>query len=806
MMSNSSSHPSAPWADAQRPPLERADLLLAAMNFDDKVNLVMGNTAALAHLGVPSLERVDASGGLRGDTGVTAFPAPLALAATFDAELAYAYGAAIGEEAREHGWAIILGPTVDVERRGNSGRLPEGYGEDPTLNGVIGERASRGMQDQHLITCLKHFTAYNQETDRNSLSIRVSDRALHEIYNAPFYTAIEAGSALSIMGSYPQVNGVYACENAALMDQLRAETNWSGFMMSDFMAGRDAVAGFNAGMDTTTLYPHFPREAFGDGRVSPERLDQAARRMLYAVFASGLFEHPVGALDQAKPVKTPAHQSLARRVAEAGIVLLKNEPPVLPLNKARLRTLAVIGCVNQDGITGPEGSSYVVPGDYVTPLDAITAVAGEQVQVLFAQGSHGDHPLPVIPSAALSTPDGASAGLLGVFYANPNFAGDPVATQVMPTLDFAAAPVEGLPGGWSARWTGKLTSPVTGWVNFSALCSGHVEVSVNGQCVIAGHRDTTHFITGGYSYPLLGSAQMTAHEPAEIVVEFSSPFHVLHTFMGKHLHLGWHTKPLIAEAVAAAQRADAAIVVVNQAAGEGMDRDFGLPGDQDRLIEAVCEANANTIVVLNTPGAVLTPWVDQAAAVLQLWYPGEAIGTALASVLFGDAEPGGRLPVSFPASEDQTLPPYLGGGHIDFVEETFVGYRHYQHHNHVPRFAFGHGLGYTQFEYADLTIAPLTGSRDAAVVSVTVRNVGARAGSEVVQVYVREPAQDAVKQLAGFAKIRLAPRESQTVRIHIPRRILSRWDRATQAWVMTKERVSICVGRSSLDERLTGEW
>ncbi len=798
-----------PWANAALPAQKRAELLLAAMTFEDKVNLVMGKTAALAHLHIPSLEKVDASGGLRGDTGVTAFPIPLALAATFNCSLAYDYGAAIGEEARAHGWSVILGPTVDVERRGNSGRLPEGYGEDPLLNGVIGERVSRGMQDQYLISNLKHFSAYNQEKDRNTLSVRVSERALHERYNAPFYYAIERGAALSIMGAYPRINGTYACESAALMDGLRAETGWQGFMLSDFLAGEDPVAGFNAGIDSTTLYPHFPREAFGDGRVSGARLDQAVRRTLFAVFASGLYEHPVGALDKAKPVSSTAHKALAQRAGEQSIVLLKNRDSLLPLDKARLRTLAVIGCAGRDVITGPEGSMYVTPDDYVTPLDAITRAAGEGVRVRFAQGTHGDHPLPVIPASALTAPDGASPGLLGAFYANADFAGEPVATQIAPTLDFAAAPVDGLPGSWSARWRGTLTAPASGWVNFSVLCSGSVKIHIDGRCVLAGTRETSYFVTNAYSYPLLGGAMMTAGVPADIVVEFSSPFSPLHMFMGKHLHVGWQPHSLLPDAVAAAAQADAAVVWVNQVAGEGMDRDsFRLPGDQNALIEAVCAANPNTVVVLNTSGAVLMPWIDRVAAVLQVWYPGEAVGTAPAAVLFGAAEPGGRLPVTFPATEDHAILAYTGGGAVDLDEGVFAGYRHFLRHAHTPLFAFGHGLSYTTFVYSSLQIAPLP-APDAFLIRVTVRNSGARHGSEVVQAYIGQlptPVPTSSRQLAGFAKMTLAPGELAVAEILVSRRALSFWDESTQTWATPAGRVNVYVGGSVVDERLRGAF
>ena len=331
---------------------------------------------------------------------------------------------------------------------------------------------------------------------------------------------------------------------------------------------------------------------------------------------------------------------------------------------------------------------------------------------------------------------------------------------------------------------------------------------VDGQCVISGTRPTPHFILGGYSYPLLGSIQMAANRPVDIVVEFSTPFSPLDAIMGKHLHLGWETEQLIPAATATAKQADVAVVIANQASGEGMDRDtFSLPGDQDRLIQALCAANPNTVVVLNTPGAVLMPWLDQAAAVLQEWYPGEAVGTALASILFGESEPAGRLPITFPAAEDQAIPAYTGGGSVDFAEDVFVGYRYYGQQGYQPLFPFGYGLSYTQFEYTDLQITPLDDLLNVASVRVTVRNTGQRTGSDVVQVYIGKlpaPVPTPGRQLAGFARVTLNPRESTTVELPIPRRILSYWDDSARSWVTPGGTVPIYVGSTSADDRLTG--
>jgi beta-glucosidase len=308
---------------------------------------------------------------------------------------------------------------------------------------------------------------------------------------------------------------------------------------------------------------------------------------------------------------------------------------------------------------------------------------------------------------------------------------------------------------------------------------------------------------------LHGAVEMSENRPVDLVIEFSTPFYPLDMFMGKHLHIGWQTAQLIPEAVSAAQQADVAVVFVNQAAGEGMDRDsFSLPASQNHLIAAVAEVNPNTIVVLNTPGAVLMPWLDKASAVLQVWYPGEAIGTAIASVLFGDADPGGRLPITFPAAETQALPQYDDSGTIEFEEGIFVGYRHYQKHQRHPLFPFGYGLSYTSFQYSDVEITPLNDGVHGASVKLTVENTGDRDGTHVVQVYVGElpvAVPTPTRQFAGFAKVELAPTEWTTVEILIPRRVISYWDESVNEWIPCKGTIALYISNSLGDEHFTGE-
>ncbi|WP_328907573.1 glycoside hydrolase family 3 C-terminal domain-containing protein [Streptomyces sp. NBC_00234] len=803
-----------PWRDTAKPAGWRADTLVSAMTHAERVVLVTAVEVAefkpLEHLGIPAMTRVDASDGLRGDTGVTAFPAPNALAATFDAALAEKCGDAIGAEARGKGWNVLLGPTVDVDRNPRNGREAESYGEDPLVNGVIGAAVAKGFQKNDVIAQVKHFTVYHQEEGRNSLDVKLSERALRELYYPAFEHTIREGGALSIMTSYPRINGVFACQNEKIINDLKTDLGLTdGYVGTDYYPTGDRVASFRAGIDSAALIPDTPKEAFTDGRIPEERTRDAARRILFALFASGAYDHPLPATPAAV-VTTPAHQDLARVTGEQATVLLKNERDLLPLS-ART-TIAVIGPTGKDAITGVEGSSYVDPGDYTTAADAIKAIAGSS-RVLLSQGTLGDVALPVIPADAFTTPDGKQ-GLHAEFFAGEELSGAPLATTTTGNVDFRGGnPVGGLPAKWSGRWTGRLTPTTTGWVRFSTLLAGAGKLVVDGVTVFDESRFLWDSFFGPQESAIGGVTRLTAGKPVDITVEFTTKDV---GFMGPSMKLCWQPESLIPAAAETARKADVAVVFVNNYSGEAFDRDdLSLPGDQNQLIEAVGEANPNTVVVLNTSGPMLMPWLKQVKGVVQSWYQGAATGTAIANVLYGKAEPGGRLPVTFPADETQGPSTYDGGksdgayGSITYDEGIHVGYKWYGKHHAEPLFPFGHGLSYTTFAYGKLRTEDLALARekDTAKVTVEVRNTGRRTGSDIVQVYIGHlptRTETPEKHLAGFARVHLRPGQRENVTVEIDRRRLSYWDESRNRWVTPTGKVRVYVGRSVADIELAG--
>ena len=809
-----------PWRDPSQPPGKRADQLLAALTFDQKVAIALGDYGAVASFGVPVLNPDDGPSGIRAD-GTTSLPSAQTLAATFDRGLARAYGDVVAQEARGKGFNWWLGPAMDIARTPLAGRQPENLGEDPVLAGETVAQEVAAAKAAHVIATLKHYVANNQEWERigfglepngssrsPGLDVQVAERTLQEIYAAPFKRAIREAAADAVMCSYNRVGGLQTCENGPLLADLKA-SGFDGFVVPDFIfAVRDPLAATLAGVDVPGL-PGPPSgrtaEMFTSGQVPQARLDDIVRRTLFAMFDSGVFDDPVG--PAAPEVSTPVHRAVATRVSEAGMVLLKNDRGALPLSSRPPRSIAVIGPSGDDAIYVSGGSSAVPPaaGQAITPLAGLAARAGASVKLNVAQGSRGDAPLPdLVPSGVLKPSSGSGDGLLATYWSNGELAGAPAQTRVDPGVDITGTPT-GLTPVWSARWTGTLTPPETGLYRFSLLQAGLAKLFIDNRLVTSGYREGTQFIVGPF-YPLQAAVPLKAGKPVSVRIEYTSKANLF----GAQIHFSWQppSGSGIAAAVAAARGSDAAVVIANAAGGEGMDRNtLALAGDQDALIEAVAAVNKRTVVVLNTGGPVLMPWLHHVEAVLQAWYPGQQFGAALAAVLYGDSDPGGRLPVTFPASDDQgPAPPsrperYPGvGGQERYDEGLLVGYRWYDATGQRPLFPFGYGLSYSRFRFDDLRLA-VDRHRPSVLASVRVTNVGGRPGSTVAQAYLAFPrgSGEPPWQLRGFETVALAPGASRRVVMRLDAADLSVFDEGRHRAVVPAGRYALAVGSSSRD-------
>lgn len=685
---------SCPWMDASLTSGQRASQLVAAMTMDQKVSMLhsaepsmlayygtAGHVAAIPSLCVPDLVLNDAGAGVAdGQVNVTAFPAGIAQASSWDPALQRRVGAGLGWEAWHKGINVMLAPAINIARTPLNGRNFEYAGEDPFLAGKTGAAVIGGIQSQNVMATVKHYAVNNQEAARMTISSDLDERTLHEIYLAAFETAVKDGKPGSVMCSYNKVNSVYACENPTLLtDVLKKQFGFDGFVMSDWNATHSSAPAANAGMDME-MAAVYNGQYFGDalktavlnGEVSVSRVDDMVTRIVRPMFSVGLFDHPAPAEPDGfkAVVNTPAEATLARQVAEEGTVLLKNADNALPL-------------------TG----------------------VGKKIALI-----------------------GQAAGAAGAELAYG--------------------------GGGSSHVPGQGAFPVVS--------------------------------------PLQGITQRGAANGDTVV---------------------YADGKVIADAVAAATAADVAIVYASVVDSEGADRtNLGLnygtcglfacaevPVSQDQLISAVAAANPNTVVVLNTGGPVLMPWLGQVKSVVEAWYPGQEDGNAAASVLFGDVNPSGKLPQSFPASENdlptQSAAQYPGvDGHASYSEGLNVGYRWFDAKNIAPLFPFGHGLSYTTFAYSGLSVAK---TPRGASVSFTLANTGKRAGAEVAQVYVAAPAGsgEPPKQLKGFQKVLLNPGQSTTVTIPLDARAFARWDTTKHTWVVDKGTYQILIGASSRDIR-----
>jgi beta-glucosidase len=808
----SESPPPLTGADSDKSVAERVAVVVAGLSRHERVAVALGDFACLVERGLPVPHYVDSGTGLRDVPGATAFPAGIALAAAFDPVLAGEYGRAVGAEARAAGFTVVLGPTLDLARDPRAGRIPEALGEDPYLSGLLGAAHVRGLQSTHLIAQLKHFVAYNGEDRRtgyglgeargDAIDVRVSAAVLQDVYLRPFRAAIEAG-AWSMMGSYNRINGRYACESPEVLAIPREQWGWPGFFCPDFLfAVRDDAEALAAGLDLGALGGPGGRtrelvEAAGDDVV-----ESLVTNLVRALIGSGLADDPPrGPLGDREPlvgpVETPSrpeHRHLAERTAIAATVLLKNDAHALPFGPD-VRSLAVIGPSGADALFVVGGSAAVDPGPgrLVTPVEGIRArltapltgsaqplvgspqplVEPVETRLHIAQGSLGDVPLPTVPAEAFTLPDGSGPGVEVEFVDASGHAW----TEVLPDIDHAVAPTDPA-ARWPRRWRTLLTSGVTGRHRLSLGIGGRATLSLDGERLLVGAREAEQFIHGPH-YPLQAVVDLTAGRPVllEIAYEPGPAIVIPPMGIGPSVRLGWQPPDgLIDGAVVAAAGCDAAVVLVNQACGEGMDRDgLALPGDQDELVRRVAAANPRTTVVLNTPGAVLMPWLDEVAAVLQVWYPGERFGSALAAVLFGDAEPGGRLPLTFPLAREH-LP---GGDHgpetvptrLDYDADGGIGYRAPGVREHGALFPFGHGLGYAPTTAAVRGVEVVDG---ALAVTLRVTNHGARDTIHVAQLYA--DVSEGAPELVAIARVPLGAGTTASAHVVVGAEAFARWD------------------------------
>lgn len=796
---------------------ERLTAIARSLTLEQQVRLLTGadmwSTHAEPAAGLRSMVLSDGPSGVRGaiwderDPSLN-LPSATALSASWDPELAYRYGVIAAGEAIRKGVDVVLGPTINLHRSPLGGRHFEAYSEDPLLTGEIGAAFVRGVQSAGIAACPKHYIANDFETERFTASVEVSDQALREVYLAPFERAVQDG-AWTVMSSYNAVRGVTMSENDLLRSPLCEEWGFDGVVVSDWTAVR-SVAAARARQDLAMPGPDGP---WGDALVAAVRAGEVpAAAIEDKVCRLLLLAARVGALGAEPPPRTRPiiDAGFAREVEARGIVLVRNAEGLLPLRAPA--SIAVSGQNAELPRTQGGGSATVVPGETVSPLTGLRQ-ALPATAVSYRLGAVVQEGIAELPLDCLTDPETGSAGLRVRFR-------DPAGDLVLDEVRFCSALV----------WLGNapvgdlatleiLTDyrpTVTGPVELGFAVIGPTVLSIDGVNVlgadnnVAGHDPATAVLSppasttvveleAGRSYRLRleHSLADTVRQPGALGITLGSRPVIS------------SEDALIAEAAEAAREAEVAVVVVgtnSQVESEGFDRDtLALPGRQDDLVRAVAAANPRTVVVVNSGSPVTMPWRSQVQAVLLTWFGGQEYGRALADVLTGAVEPGGRLPTSWPGEQAEV--PVLDvtpvQGVLRYDEGIHLGYRAWLRAGVQPAYPFGFGLGYTSFEYESMSVAP--DPDGTAEVSIRLSNTGACTGREVAQVYLSRPgsAHDRpVRWLAGFAGVTVPAGESATVVIALPRRAFEHWQ---DGWALEPGSFTVQAGPNVADLPLRAE-
>ena len=780
------------------------------LSLDEMARLTAGasmwSTVALPEAGIPALAMADGPMGVAGpriderDVSLLT-PAPVALGASWDADLVQRIGRLVGGEAIRRGVDLMLAPNLNLARSPLAGRAFEYFSEDPLLCGLLGASWIQGCQSVGTGAVAKHLVCNDSETARDRMNAVVDARTLREVYLQPFEMAAQVGCA-GMLTAYNKVNGDWCAEAGAIVrDVAKCEWKFEGVFMSDWFGTHSTLGSLRGGLDLEMPGParHLGARSAAaviEGQVDRERLVDAAGRVATAARRFGV--------DKGQPMPAGEAHALLVEAAAAGFTLVRNEDALLPLDMARFQRIAVIGPnASAPCFQGGTFAKIAVRPDAALPIDALRARFGDAIAV-YEPGVDPQPKLPRMPARpARALADGCTRGMTIDYFDNPDCLGTPVLSETRDTNSLTwfhgVHPAGALQKDAATRASGVYSAGVSGQHRFYVGGTGALRLLVDGAEVF---RRDDQLAPGDVMGRLKSgdadcvSVDLREGQAVDVVVELR--------YTAARCQGLWYgvrgpdsNEAMLARAVVAARAADAVVLVVGEtsdASVESKDRgDTRLPAEQLALIEQVCAANPNTVIVTNVGHAFDTRWGEQARALLHCWYPGEEFGPALAQVLAGDREPGGRMPVTI-AREDADYPALSlqpdDKGDLCYGEGTQVGYRGLAARGATPRSAFGSGFGYTSFALEGAALHP--DGADGWTVTVTLRNTGARAGAEVVQVYRAQPELT----LAGFDKVWLAPGELREIRIGIDRRRLQSWD---GGWTDLPGTVDLLVGRSSTD-------
>jgi beta-glucosidase len=805
----------------------KAQAWLAKLTLEQKVELVGGVDEMYTHaapaIGLPRLKMSDASVGVRTWGPTTAYAGGVALAATWDTDFARKLGESLGRDARARSVNFLLGPGVNIARSPVAGRNFEYLSEDPYLNSIMVVPFIQGVQSQGVIATVKHYALNDQEYNRHNVSSDIDERTMREIYLPAFEAAVTKGHVDAVMNSYNLINGVHATQNEFLnLKVLKGDWGFQGILMSDWDATYDTVGAANNGLDLEMPGPRFmnPKAllaAIKSGSVKESTIDEKLIRIFRTVFRYGFLDRPQ--FDPSNSTYSVADRAVALQGALESITLLKNENHTLPLDQAKVKTIAIIGPNAWPAVPGGGGSSEAQAFDPVSMVTGIANLLGPNVHVLYSRG------LPEMNDIFWHTH--WEGGVQVATYPSKNFTGTPEAASSGTIADYKNewwGPEDKTPR--SIRYTTSYKAEKAGKYLVLAAASGNDDYTVH----IDGKALTAPPHVEGQA-PEFWTIDLNAGQTVSVVADY------LPGFVGVRFGLGIAYQPDLVseEAKSFAAMADAVVLAVGfntSTESEGGDRTFELPWGQDALIEAVAQANPRTIVTLTGGGGMDTRrWLAHVPALLHVWYPGQEGGTAIAEVLFGKHNPEGKLPMSFDRSWEEnpsfnSYYPIKGADNILHVTETdgkkvdyviphvkyddalMVGYRYWTTTGRHPLYPFGFGLSYTTFSFSKLEAAATAQSGSTVTVGFDVTNTGNVEGAEVAQLYVSDPSAKATRperELKGFAKVRLAPGETKHVTLDLDARAFSYWDESARKWTIDPGKFVIHVGDSSENTPLSAD-
>lgn len=800
----------------------RVESLLSKVTIEEKIDLIGGTDGffirGIPRLGLPRLKMADGPMGVRNFGPATAMAAGIGLAATWNTMLAERVGTELGRDARAKGVHFLLAPGVNIYRAPMNGRNFEYFGEDPFLASRIAVGYIKGVQSQGVSATVKHFMGNNSEFDRHRTDSIIDERTMREIYLPVFEAAVKEANVGAIMDSYNLVNGAHLTQNGYLnTDVAKNEWGFRGIIMSDWTSTYDGIAAANGGLDLEmpagafmnrkTLLP-----AIEQRKVTVATIDEKVRRILRTAIRFGWLDRDQ--TDFSIPRYNQQGRSVALAAAREGQVLLKNAGGLLPLNKGKVRSIAVIGPNAYPAVPVGGGSARVEPFVATSILEGISNYLGAAVPVYYARGLPS--PSEMADATSFTTePVNGQPGLRTEYFKSNDLQGTPLATRTEQHINFRPGIRTELPAGsLSARWTGYYVVRDSGNYDIFVASSGE-----DGGYYRLYLDDKVVFDSWATARAAVGQARLALETGAhKIVLEQ----HGRSQWIGGRFQLGISRNGALVDAGTKKLAASADVVVI--AAGfdpgsesEGADRTFSLPPGQEQLIQEIAAVNKNTIVALTSGGNVsMNGWLEQVPALIEMWYPGQEGGRALAEVLFGEVNPSGRLPVTFerrwednPAHDSYY--PAADTNRVAYKEGVFVGYRGYEKTGTKPLFPFGFGLSYTTFKYSNLDIKRIANgdsTNPRYEVSFNVKNTGSAEGADVAQVYLGDTHAKVprpVKELKGFTKVSLRAGETKRVTVLLDGRALTYYDANGKQWRADAGDFEVLVGRSAEQIELRGK-